>query len=66
MLGLRLEGGFDLEVAAAALGISPWNDERKRAAEGLVKRERLVVDGPRLHIPRAAWLFTDDTAARLF
>ncbi|MFO0673897.1 MAG: radical SAM family heme chaperone HemW [Polyangiaceae bacterium] len=66
MLGLRLEEGFDLEAAADELGVTPWTDERRRAAAWLASRDRLVVDGPRLRIPRAAWLFTDDTAARLF
>ncbi len=66
MLGLRLRDGFDLEAAAAELGVTPWTEDRKRAAAWLVERERVVVEGGRLSIPPRAWLFADDTAARLF
>ena len=66
MLGLRLEGGMDLEDAARPLGIQGFSAERARAADLLVARGRLVREGTRLRIPRAAWLFADDTAARLF
>jgi oxygen-independent coproporphyrinogen-3 oxidase len=66
MLGLRLADGFDLEAAAADLGVTAWTKDRTREAEKLVARERLVVEGGRLRIPRAAWLWADDTAARLF
>ncbi len=66
MLGLRLAAGFDLDEAGRALGIDPWTTERVRAAEQLAARGRLVREDGRLRVPRAAWLFTDDTAARLF
>ncbi len=66
MLGLRLECGFDLEEAANAVGEVAWTDERRRAADWLAARERLNVRGNHLAIPRHAWLFADDTAARLF
>lgn len=66
MLGLRLADGFDLAEAAAALKTPGWTDERKKAAAWLVERGRLEVDGDRMRVPRAGWLFTDDTAARLF
>jgi oxygen-independent coproporphyrinogen-3 oxidase len=66
MLGLRLVEGVDLGAASADLGIDPWTPERLRAIERLVERKRLVRDGDVLRIPRAAWLFTDDIAARLF
>lgn len=66
MLGLRMETGFDLDAAAAELGVAPWTEERKRAADWLVARDRLVIEGGVLRVPRPAWLFTDDTAARLF
>src|SRR6185369_10023934 len=65
MLGLRLADGFDLEAAARELAVAPWPRERARSADALVARGRLARDGSRLSIPRAAWLFTDDTAARL-
>jgi oxygen-independent coproporphyrinogen-3 oxidase len=66
MLGLRLATGLDLAAAGADLGIDPWTPERLRAIERLVERGRLVREGDVLRIPRAAWLFTDDTASRLF
>jgi oxygen-independent coproporphyrinogen-3 oxidase len=66
MLGLRLEEGFDLDAAASELGVRAWTESRRRAADWLAARERLAIDGARLRIPRAAWLFADDTAARLF
>jgi putative oxygen-independent coproporphyrinogen III oxidase len=66
MLGLRLEGGFDLEESARDLGAEAWPADRARAADALVAKGRLTRDGPRLSIPKPAWLWTDDTAARLF
>ncbi len=66
MLGLRLREGLDLEEAAAELGVDPWPSARRRAADGLCARGRLVREGSRLFIPKDAWLFTDGTAASLF
>ncbi len=66
MLGLRIAEGVDLARAGRDLGIDPWSAERVRAIEKLAERGRLVRDGDVLRIPREAWLFTDDTAARLF
>ncbi|HWL84591.1 MAG TPA: radical SAM family heme chaperone HemW [Polyangiaceae bacterium] len=66
MLGLRTEEGVDLEASAVALGVEAWPRDRKRAADRLVSMDRLTVDGGHLSIPRKAWLFTDDAAARLF
>lgn len=66
MLGLRLASGVDLSQAGRDLGIDAWTPERLRAIEGLVLRGRLLREGDVLRIPRAAWLFTDDIAARLF
>lgn len=66
MLGLRLREGLDLEEAATDLGVAAWTNERRRAADELVRRGRLVQDGTRLRVPRDAWLFTDGTAAALF
>jgi putative oxygen-independent coproporphyrinogen III oxidase len=66
MLGLRLQGGFDLEDAARSLGAPGWTPDRERAAAWLLERGRIVRDGARIRVPRDAWLWTDDTAARLF
>ncbi|WP_394847931.1 radical SAM family heme chaperone HemW [Pendulispora brunnea] len=66
MLSLRTEEGLDLEQSATELHVEPWPRERRRAAERLVTMNRLRIDGGKLSIPRPAWLFTDDTAARLF
>lgn len=66
MLGLRIAEGLDLGAAGRDLGVDPWTPERLRAVEKLVARGRLERHGDMLRIPRAAWLFTDDTAARLF
>jgi oxygen-independent coproporphyrinogen-3 oxidase len=66
MLGLRLQGGLNLAVEAEDLGVPPWTKERERAAALLVARGRLERDSDRIRIPAAAWLWTDDTAARLF
>jgi oxygen-independent coproporphyrinogen-3 oxidase len=66
MLGLRMASGVDLGRAAAELGVDPWTPERRRTLDALAARGRIVREGDVLRIPRAAWLFTDDTAARLF
>jgi putative oxygen-independent coproporphyrinogen III oxidase len=66
MLGLRVEDGLDVEVAAESLHTPGWTPERMRAAVWLEKRGRIVRSGSRVRIPRDAWLWTDDTAARLF
>jgi oxygen-independent coproporphyrinogen-3 oxidase len=66
MLGLRMREGVDLAACGTELGIAVWTAERTRAAERLVAKGRLERDGDRVRIPRAAWLWTDDTAARLF
>lgn len=66
MLGLRIAEGVDLGRAARELDVDPWTTERRRAIDTLVSRGRLTHEGEVLRVPRAAWLFTDDTAARLF
>jgi oxygen-independent coproporphyrinogen-3 oxidase len=66
MLGLRVREGIDLARAGADLGIDPFTPERTRTIATLIERGRLTRDGDVLRIPRAAWLFTDDTASRLF
>jgi oxygen-independent coproporphyrinogen-3 oxidase len=48
------------------LNAAGWTPERTRAAEWLEQRGRIVREGSRIRIPREAWLWTDDTAARLF
>jgi oxygen-independent coproporphyrinogen-3 oxidase len=66
MLGLRLARGFDLDEAANALGARGWTDARSRAASWLEERGRIERRGSVLRIPHQAWLWSDDTAARLF
>ncbi|HEY8079093.1 MAG TPA: coproporphyrinogen-III oxidase family protein [Labilithrix sp.] len=66
MLGLRVAEGLDLGAAGRDLGIDPFTTDRTRAIDKLVASERLTREGDVLRVPRAAWLFTDDTAARLF
>lgn len=66
MLGLRIAEGIDLDQTGRDLDIDPWTDERTKNADALVRRGRLVREGGLLRVPREAWLFTDDTAARLF
>lgn len=66
MLGLRIAEGVDLARAADDLGIDPWTPERLRTIDALAERGRVVREGDVLRVPRAAWLFTDDTASRLF
>lgn len=66
MLGLRIVDGVDLARAREELGIEPWTAAREREAARLVARGRLERRGDVLVIPRPAWLFADDTAARLF
>ncbi|MDW8251604.1 MAG: radical SAM family heme chaperone HemW [Myxococcales bacterium] len=66
MLGLRLAGGFDLEQAAAELGVAPWPPARIRAVERMAQRGRLLREEGRLRVPLSAWLLADGTAAELF
>jgi oxygen-independent coproporphyrinogen-3 oxidase len=67
MLGLRMREGIDLDAAASDLGIEGggWTEERSRAAAALELRGRISRHGTRVAIPQAAWLWADDTAARL-
>lgn len=66
MLGLRVAEGVDLARAGRELDVDPWTPERLRTIEALAERGRIVREGDLLRVPRAAWLFTDDTASRLF
>jgi coproporphyrinogen III oxidase-like Fe-S oxidoreductase len=66
MLGLRLSTGFDLAAAADELRVVGWTEARAREAARLEARGRLVREGDCLRLPPAAWLWADDTAARLF
>lgn len=66
MLGLRLAGGFDLEASATELGALAWPKDREQAARKLIDGGRLVRESGRVFIPKPAWLWTDDIAARLF
>jgi coproporphyrinogen III oxidase-like Fe-S oxidoreductase len=65
MLGLRLAQGVDAEAAAERTGATLWTPERRRAVSRLVERGRLVREGPRLLIPKAAWLFSDGIIAEI-
>jgi oxygen-independent coproporphyrinogen-3 oxidase len=65
MLGLRVREGLDLAAAGDDLGIDALTRDRLRVIDTLVSRGRLAADGSRLSIPSRAWLFADDTAARL-
>lgn len=65
LLGLRLADGVDLDEAAAKTGGEAWTPARERAVRRLVERGRLVRDGARLVIPKAAWLFADGIIAEL-
>jgi oxygen-independent coproporphyrinogen-3 oxidase len=66
MLGLRLREGLDLEGAAAELGLSPWPSARRRAADRLLARGRITIEGGRVRVPRPARLHTDGIAVELF
>jgi oxygen-independent coproporphyrinogen-3 oxidase len=66
MLGLRIAEGIDLERAGQDLGAPGWTEERVHAVAKLEKRGRIVREGSRVRIPPGAWLWTDDTSARLF
>jgi oxygen-independent coproporphyrinogen-3 oxidase len=66
MLGLRLADGFDLAACGTDLGVDPFTPERTREIDRLAAKGRVVREGGRLRVPREAWLWTDDTAARLF
>ncbi|HLK38742.1 MAG TPA: radical SAM family heme chaperone HemW, partial [Polyangiaceae bacterium] len=68
MLGLRLAEGLDLDAAAGDLGLSSggWTPARSKASRWLEARNRLIREGARARIPSSAWLWADDTAARLF
>ncbi len=66
MLGLRIEGGIDLDAAAKELETAGFTPERHQAAGWLEARGRIERRGATLRIPRSSWLWTDDTAARLF
>jgi oxygen-independent coproporphyrinogen-3 oxidase len=66
MLGLRLREGFDLEEAAAALGVPAWTEARRSAAERLQARGKLVIEGGHVRVPRDAWVLADGIAAELF
>jgi oxygen-independent coproporphyrinogen-3 oxidase len=66
MLGLRTVEGVDLDEAAEDLGAPGWTDAREKTGAWLAERGRVVREGGRLRVPREAWLWTDDTAARLF
>ncbi|MEO8177199.1 MAG: radical SAM family heme chaperone HemW [Deltaproteobacteria bacterium] len=65
MLGLRLAEGVDVDRAAARSGAILWTPARRRAATRLIERGRLLEQGPRLSIPKPAWLFSDGIISEL-
>jgi oxygen-independent coproporphyrinogen-3 oxidase len=65
MLGLRVDEGVDIELAASELSAPGWTAQRARAAAWLEERGRIVRERGRVRIPTGAWLWTDATAARL-
>ena len=65
LLGLRLARGLDVQRAASELGVDPWPPARRRAARRLVAAGRLAEEGPRLRIPRDAWLLADGVIREL-
>lgn len=65
MLGLRQADGVDVAAMAEELGVEGWTRARERSAAELVRRGRLERSGGRARIPRRAWLWENDTAARL-
>lgn len=66
MLGLRLAEGLDLAAAADELGVPAWTNERRRAADRLVRKGLLEIEGGRVRVPARSWLFADGVAAELF
>ncbi|RYZ06543.1 MAG: radical SAM family heme chaperone HemW [Myxococcales bacterium] len=65
MLGLRLAEGFDLQGAAAELGVPALPPERGRALDRLTARGRIEVADGRLRIPKSKWLFADGIISEL-
>jgi hypothetical protein len=59
--------GIDLDAVASDLGMEGggWTEARSRTAAALESRGRISRHGTRVAIPQAAWLWADDTAARL-
>ncbi|MGO9832710.1 MAG: radical SAM family heme chaperone HemW [Polyangiaceae bacterium] len=68
MLGLRVREGVDLADASRELGLERegWTQARERACAWLASRGRVVREGSRVRASPTAWLWVDDTAARLF
>ena len=66
MLGLRMKEGFDLEAAARDLSADPYPGERRGALARLEERGRIARRNQQIAVPRAAWIWVDDTAAALF
>ncbi len=66
MLGLRLRDGFNLEGSARELGIAAWTDDRRRAADKLVARGDLTVEGGHLRLSPRARVYADGITAALF
>lgn len=65
MLGLRLAEGIDLDASANELAVEALPTSRRRALERLTTQGRLVIEGHRLRIPKAQWLFADGIISEL-
>ena len=68
MLGLRLEGGFDVDASGADLGLDPWTAERRRSVDGVARGAPGVsfATGGASACRATRGSSPDDTAARLF
>jgi hypothetical protein len=61
-----MKQGLDLEAAALELGVDPYPGQRRAALARLEARGRVVLGESRITVPRAAWIWVDDSAAALF
>lgn len=66
MLGLRLEQGVDLTLAARPLGVEAWTQERRRELEALQRAGMIEVEGARVRVAPRSRAMTDGIVARLF
>ena len=70
MLGLRMADGMNVTAAEKDLGVTFMTRERTKDLAWLAERGRVtrdLVNGDVfLRIPKASWLYANDTAARLF
>lgn len=65
MLGLRLQEGVSVSQLEQELGVPVLTPQRQKQIDRLRLRGRVELEGDRLRIPHAAWLFADGTIADL-